>query len=360
MLLLSVVLSLSAAIVMGSPIPMGILSVSCLSDPKCGPVPDKSPLYNDYRGKAPPFPMGYKQPIPPAASGDPAPDDVLWQNLLAAEWVISNFYQQGVEAFNESSFTALGLPNTTYDRLCEIRDNEAGHLRIFQDQISATSVKPGMCEYDFGFGTDPEIFLALQLVIEVTSQAFLSGPVQMAYRNATRGALVGVAEVETRHNVWALIDVWGANPFAGPIDTVFPYANEILDVTNNFVVAGSCPMGNPIYPNPRQNLPLMLLNSSLSNGRVGCEVGFVFAQPNNQPNFNSSKEYYAVFFHGVQNITVPYNIENSSSVVPSAFDQGKGIILAVIATKPGAPELESVMAGPLILLQQPSNLPSAT
>lgn len=76
---------------------------------------------------------------------------MVWQNLLAAEWVIFSFYQQGVEAFNASTFTTAGSPNTMYDRIQEIRDNEACHLRIFQNQISPTSVKPGACSYDFPF-----------------------------------------------------------------------------------------------------------------------------------------------------------------------------------------------------------------
>ena len=49
----------------------------------------------------------------PTGPGDDLSDDVLWQNLLAAEWLIFSFYDTGVNAFNTSSFTELGLPNTT-------------------------------------------------------------------------------------------------------------------------------------------------------------------------------------------------------------------------------------------------------
>ena len=76
---------------------------------------------------------------------------------------------------------------------------------------------------------------------------------------------------------------------------------------------------------------------------------------NNQtlvPNFASGNPYYAVFFHGVNNITVPFDTKTNSSVIPAAFES-KGIILAVIADEPGAPTLDSVVAGPLFLLQQP-------
>jgi hypothetical protein len=106
------------------------------SNPNYGPVPGESLLYNEYDGKAAPFPGNISSPIAATTEGPPGPDDELFQNLLSAEWAIFNFYQQGVEAFNESSFTALGHPNTTYQRIFEIRDNEAGHLRIFQDRFS--------------------------------------------------------------------------------------------------------------------------------------------------------------------------------------------------------------------------------
>jgi hypothetical protein len=79
-------------------------------------------------------------------NGPTGPDDVLWQNLLSAEWIVFNFYQQGIEKFNQTSFTAAGFTNTTYQTLMSIRDNEAGHLRLFQDLISSTSVKPGPCK----------------------------------------------------------------------------------------------------------------------------------------------------------------------------------------------------------------------
>jgi hypothetical protein len=109
-------------------------------------------LFTTYTGKKTPLAANYTRVIPPADSSEsPAPDDVLFQNLLSAEWIIYSFYQQAVEVFSSADFTNLGLPNTTYQRIAEIRDNEAGHLRIFQDQISNHSLKPGPCKYEFGF-----------------------------------------------------------------------------------------------------------------------------------------------------------------------------------------------------------------
>ncbi len=176
-------------------------STSCLSDPKCGPIPGESPIYSNYTDKNPPFPANIAVPVPATTAGPAGEDDILFQNLLSAEWAVFNFYQQGVEAFNESVFVNLGLPNTTYQRIVEIRDNEAGHLRIFQDSISATSIKPGPCQYEYGF-TNAMDFLALQNIIEVSSMAFLTGLAQQAKALSTIGALAAIGQTETRHEVF--------------------------------------------------------------------------------------------------------------------------------------------------------------
>ena len=175
-------------------------SSACLSDPQCGPIPGESPLYVDSPQKSPPFPANMSSPVPATATGVSGADDLLFQNLLSAEWAVYSFYQQGVESLNQSAFTALGLPDTTYQRLTEIRDNEAGHLRIFQDSISPNSIKPGPCEYYFEWETAEE-YLALQNLIEVSSMAFLTGLAQQAKTSPTIGALVAIGETETRHEV---------------------------------------------------------------------------------------------------------------------------------------------------------------
>ncbi len=175
-------------------------SISCQSDPKCGPIPGESTLYSDYTGKPPPFPANMTDPVLATTKGPVGEDDLLFQNLLSAEWAVYSFYQQGVEAFNQSDFTDLGLPNTTYQRITEIRDNEAGHLRIFQNSISSAFIKPGACRYEYGF-TNAMEFLALQNIIEVSSMAFLTGLAQQAKASSTIGALVAIGQTETRHEV---------------------------------------------------------------------------------------------------------------------------------------------------------------
>lgn len=193
--LLHLVVSIAAV-----PVRRDASSKSCLSNPKCGPVPGESLYYTDYPYRSPPFPANITGPIAATATGPVGEDDILFQNLLSAEWAVFNFYQQGVEAFNESVFIDLGLPSTSYQRIAEIRDNEAGHLRIFQDSISAASLKPGACKYEYGFSNARE-FLALQNIIEVSSMAFLTALAQQAKKLSTVGALMAIGQTETRHEV---------------------------------------------------------------------------------------------------------------------------------------------------------------
>lgn len=170
-----------------------------ISDPSSGPVPGESPIYSKDPSVSPPWPGNVTGATVNTTYGPPGKDDLLFQNLLAAEWVVFSFYQQAVEAFNASSFEQF--PNTTYNRLQEIRNNEAGHLRIFQDSISSNSIKPGPCKYKFYFETATEM-LAIQTYIEIVSMAFITGLVQQAELHSSQGALVAIAETESRHNTW--------------------------------------------------------------------------------------------------------------------------------------------------------------
>jgi len=307
--------------------------------------------YNNYRGNDPPWPGNEREPIMPTGNGPPGPDDNLFQNLLSAEWAIFGFYQKAVEMFDASTFTDIGLPATTYDRIQEIRDNEAGHLVLFRDNISDNSIKPGPCEYQFGF-KDAKSFITTMTLLEIASMAFLSALVQQANTDATRGALVAIASTEARHETWALMDLWGVNPLGGPADTSFPYAHQILYTTNQFIIPGSCHPANPPYPYPAQEIAQFTYDAKTDSALTsGTDVKFKYTTP--QPLWEEGKVYYAVFFHGLSRVSVPYDIENNSTRIPD-FDMNKGVIICVIADTIDAPQKETVVAGPVLLVQQPA------
>ncbi|KAJ5084541.1 hypothetical protein NUU61_009120 [Penicillium alfredii] len=318
-------------------------------------VPGQSSLFTTYPGKKTPLAPQYLKPIPATEKGPAGQDDLLFQNLLAAEWAIYSFYQLGVETFSSSDFAKKGYPNTTYQRITEMRDNEAGHVRIFQEQISKNSVKPGPCQYNFAksVGKSPEAYLAFQVFLEVSSMAYLTGLIDQADLNISKSALMAIGQVESRHNAWALIDAWNTSPFSGPSDTVYPYANQILDSTNTFIVTGSCPSENPPYPYPNQHLPQLAFKKKGTTGKPGSTIEFVWKDK--KPTFDK-KEYFAVFYHGVHHISVPYNPKENRVEIPAEFDSGSSIIIVIIADTKDAPTEQSVVAGPLIILEQPGAL----
>lgn len=163
---------------------------------------------------------------------------------------------------------------------------------------------------------------------------------------------------------WSLIDIWKMNPFGGPADTVFPYANQILDTTRAFIVPGSCPAANPEYPAPRQALPALGAADDTTSLLPGATIGLNFTDPANQPQFEEGRDYWAVFFHGAaNNVSVPLDLAGWQAgeddairvTIPESFE-AKGVVIAVVADAPGAPTAESVVAGPGIILEQPAKL----
>ncbi|EME48270.1 hypothetical protein DOTSEDRAFT_60592 [Dothistroma septosporum NZE10] len=341
---------------------LGLLSL-CSAKPTLEPrqLPDQLPIagqyepYNNARGPQLPTPGDLTGATPAKTGGPPTADDILYQQLMAAEWTIVYFYKRAVEIFTADDFTKLGFANTTYDRIQEIRDNEVGHVNIMAGLISDNAIKPGPCKYTYNF-TTPLEFLAMQTVIEVGGTAFLPGLISEASTKSGQSTLAAITEVELRHNSFSLIDIWKSNPFSGPADTVYPYPLQILSGSAFNIVPGSCPKENPPFPRPENVKPLMQINSTKSKGRPGEEIEAIFPIPQQQPRFEDGKEYYAVFFHALSNITCKYDVQKRTATVPDVFDKGKGVIIVVISDEPGAPTEDSVVAGPLLMLQQPAAL----
>lgn len=192
--------------------------------------------------------------------------------------------------------------------------------------------------------------------------------------------VTAIAETEARHETWALLDIWGASPFAGPADTSFPYANPILDTTRPFVVAGSsCPAANP--PVPATAAEPAGAERRAGDGVAGAggrgsasrsrtratSRGFRVGPSGAAPAATTPS-----IFRGVANVSVaidasrwaPAGWERDRVVVvddpggdPGAASRPTGASSSpVVADAPGAPTEESVVAGPGIMLEQPAEL----
>ncbi|KAJ5248777.1 hypothetical protein N7468_000228 [Penicillium chermesinum] len=302
-------------------------------------VPGESSLFVNYQGKKTPLASNYTKVSPATGSGPAGADDLLFQNLLSAEWVIYSFYQRAVEYFSASDFTKLGFPNNTYERIVEIRDNEAGHVRIFQDQISKNSITPGPCTYTYGFNqlakpNSTKEFLALQVLLEVSSMAFLTGLANQADLNISKSALMAIGQVESRHNTWSLIDVYNVSPFLRPLGYRLP-------------------LRKPDPGSDQHNLPRFTFNPKTTTARPGSTLEFVFQA---KPTFAADKDYWAVFYHDLNQVSVPYDPKKNVATIPKEFDSKVGVIMVNIADEKDAPTEDSVVAGPLIILEQPGSL----
>jgi hypothetical protein len=201
---------------------------------------------------------------------------------------------------------------------------------------------------------------------------YLTGLALQASSDAAKAALMAIAQVETRHETWSLIGNWrgSGSPFVGPADTAFPYANQILDVTNAWVEDGSCPPANPVYPFPRQGLPSLSVvgGGDVRSVQSGAEVVLRVQKGGDRSSsvetFDAGRQYYAVFFHGLLNVSVPIDFLSDASASASvsfrvtvpADLEARGVFEVVLADEEEAPRAESVVAGPLVLLEDPVGL----
>ena len=65
---------------------------------------------------------------------------ILHKSYWLTQKYVGNSYQQGVEYFNQSTFTEAGYANDTMSRLTQILQNENGHLAIFEAAIPPGAV----------------------------------------------------------------------------------------------------------------------------------------------------------------------------------------------------------------------------
>jgi hypothetical protein len=172
--------------------------------------------------------------------------------------------------------------------------------------------------------------------------AVFTGLVLQAKLDAPKSALVAIVETESRHNIWGLVDISKANPFTGPSDTIWESTKLSLCPTR---------VQRPPSPRPSQKTPPL---SSVANQTISqpwSMIIFDFSHQQKQPYLDKDVDYNLVTFHGPVNISALYDSKTSSVIMPSKLKGYKGIIIIVLASAPGAPALDSVVAGPLVLTQ---------
>jgi hypothetical protein len=107
-------------------------------------------------------------------------------------------------------------------------------------------------------------------------------------------------------------------------------------------------------PSPRQGLPRLSAPGAKSI-QPGANITLSVSGGEKPLRFEESCEYYAVSFHGVLNVSMPLDTRAMSVQIPTALEP-EGIFEVFLATEKGAPTDESVVAGPLVLLEDPAKL----
>lgn len=156
---------------------------------------------------------------------------------LTLELLDSTFFAEGLNNFTAADFEAAGFPNTTFDFITRIRDNELGHAAALQSAIGSLGGTPvQQCNYSFPVSNVTQFVEIAQRLENVGvsaydgTLAFLTSP-QLQTTGAT------IASVEARHAAYLNL-LRGMIPFPDALDTPLPIAT-VLGITDAFVV--SCP-----------------------------------------------------------------------------------------------------------------------
>jgi len=218
--------------------------------------------------------------------------------------------------------------------------------------------KPGKCKYNYGFQeantlvTQAQTYMALVSVIELGSMAYLTGLAQNSSTAAGLATIMGVISAETRHLTWVNSAVLAGDPFAGPSDTVYPYATQILSNTKQFVIDGSCPSGNPTYPIGDQLLPkLSPANTSMIQEGGFIDLTFKNAShgDHSPPSLKTGDNISVVFFHSLWNYTVPITVDDPSVLraqIPN-ITSWSGELIVTLTDQQSIQKAKDVIAGPL-------------
>jgi hypothetical protein len=101
-------------------------------------------------------------------------------------------------------------------------------------------------------------------------------------------------------------------------------------------------------------LPPLIYNTKTSTLAPGTTIELI-VDTSSGNQLPKADNYYAVFFHALNKYSVPFNTSTGIVTIPAQIEP-LGLLLIVIADERDAPTAESVLAGPLPILQAPTSL----
>jgi hypothetical protein len=102
-------------------------------------------------------------------------------------------------------------------------------------------------------------------------------------------------------------------------------------------------------------LPRLTYNTNTTSTLAPGTTIELIVETSSGKQLAKADNYYAVFFHALNIYSVPFNTSTGIVTIPAKIEP-LGLLLIVIADEPGAPTAESVLAGPLPILQAPTSL----
>jgi rubrerythrin len=162
--------------------------------------------------------------------------DVL-NYALTLEHLEFAFYRDGVQAL---SFGSGPFGESIADNFAMFRDHEAAHVRTLTDTIKQLGGTPvAEATYDFGYGTDPQKFLATARALENTGVMAYDGAASSLTTADLLTAAGTIVAVEARHA--AYLDLLsGMVPFPAPFETPAARA-DVLKAIGPFIVGSATP-----------------------------------------------------------------------------------------------------------------------
>lgn len=212
----------------------------------------------------------------PAAGGlrsilaqDFADDLEILNYALTLEHLEHAFYRDGLDLFSEEDFAELEEDDeedgdavfgetddeeddvaetddeeddeaSVYARLEEVRDHEQAHVETLTQTIIDLGGEPVTeGQYDFGYGEDPEAFLATAQALENTGVAAYAGAAPQIQDDGVLAAALSIHSVEARHAAY-LNDLNGISPFPDAFDDALT-PDEVLEIAGAFIVGEGAP-----------------------------------------------------------------------------------------------------------------------
>jgi hypothetical protein len=161
-------------------------------------------------------------------------DDIAVLNYaLTLEHLEYAFYRDGIGQF---TFGMDPFGNSIDEYLAVVRDHEGAHVDTLTTVITDLGGEPvAEATYDFGYGTDPQLFLTTAAALENTGVSAYDGAGRFIKDPGLLTAAGSIVAVEARHAAYLNL-ITGVSPFPDSFETAKSTA-EILEIAGPLIVS---------------------------------------------------------------------------------------------------------------------------